>query len=336
MCIKLNMKPFVTISHLFGAAIALLLVGCAQERSDAAASFEHAADSSYTAALSEDGSYSVVSSVHHGLAFWDVKQNALKFQWSHQGSENNLVLVTAISSDNTHVLTADRENFALWDIDSGESKGFVKVRDSNIRDVAISNGGQHILIGKSNGVVVHITTDTGRRIEFLGHQEKINSVAMSENGRYALSGSNDYVAYLWDTETGQVIHRFNHPSRVTKVALDPTRQYAFTADSQKQAQVWDLLTGKPVSRLQFASRHIVFSAARFNRDGTLLATGSPSRKLAIWDVKTGKKLQSWSVAPSVNSRPKSAVVHSVAFTNNDTQLLSESSSGLMEVWDIDI
>ncbi len=330
------MKPLVTILSWFGLIAAVLaLNGCSQQQSQAVAHYEHAADSAYAAAISEDGHYAVVSTVYHGLAFWDIEKNALQYQWSHQGSENNQVLVTAIASDNSHVLTADRDNFALWDVATGLSKGFIKLKDSNIRDVAISNGGQHILIGKSNGVVVHITTETGRRIEFLGHQEKINSVAMSDNGRYALTGSNDYVAYLWDTETGQVIHRFNHPSRVTKVALDPTRRYAFTADSQKQAQVWDLVTGKPISRLNFTSRHKVFSAARFNHDGTLLATGSPSRQLILWDVKTGEQLQSWVVAPKKDSRPQSAVVHAVAFINNDTQLLSESSSGLLEVWEID-
>lgn len=327
------MKPFVTILLLF-APLSLLLSGCAEDVSDAVEHFEHAAESSYTATLSPDGKFSVVSTVNHGLAFWDIENNALKYQWSHQGSDNNLVLVTAIANNNSHVLTADRENFALWDVETGKSNSFIKVRDSNIRDAAVSNNGEHILIGKANGTVVHITTESGRRIEFLGHQEKVNSVAISDNGRFALSGSNDYVAYLWDTDTGQVIHRFNHPSRVTKVALDPSRKYAFTADSQKQAQIWDVVSGKPISRLKFAARQKIFSAVRFNKDGTLLATGSPSRSLVLWDVQTGKRLQDWTVAPKRNTRPKGAVVHSVSFVKNDSQLLSESSSGLLEVWDI--
>ncbi len=325
----------LTLISLLLTSITLLISGCSSEQSPAVSYYEHATDSSYAATLSIDGSYSVVSSVHHGLSLWDVKKNALKYQWSHQGSDNNLVLVSAISANNSHALTADRDNFVLWDIATGESGGFFKVRESNIRDVALSNDAKHILVGKSNGVVVHITLSSGRRIEFLGHQEKINSVDMSPNGRFALTGSNDYVAYLWNTETGQVIHRFNHPSRVTKVALDPKGRYAFTADSQKQAQIWDLLTGKAISRLNYLSRQKVFSTVRFNQDGTLLATGSPSRKLVLWDVKTGDKLQNWTVAPRKKSRPKGAVVHSVAFINDDTQLLTESSSGLAEVWDID-
>lgn len=82
------------------------------------------------------------------------------------------------------------------------------------------------MYGRSDGVVVFINLNTGRRIEFLGHQDKVNTVDLSPNGRYALSGSNDYVAYLWDTQSGQVIHRFNHPTRVTRVALDPQGRYA--------------------------------------------------------------------------------------------------------------
>ena len=331
------MKPFVTqlgcIGHILLLCIALS--ACTSEELPPANAYEHAVGGSYSATLSADGNYSIISSTYHGLVVWDNQKQGLKYQWRHQENEDSLALICAISPDNNFVLTADAENFSLWDMETGESAGFIKIKDSRIRDMALSNNAQHILVGKSNGVVVHIETASGRRIEFLGHQEKINSVDISPNGRYALTGSNDYVAYLWDTQSGQVIHRFNHPSRVTKVALDPQGRYAFTADSQRQAQIWDLTTGEAISRLRYTSRQMVFSTVRFNQDGSLLATGSPSRKLNLWDVKSGERLQSWTVAPRKHSRPKGAVVHSVAFVNNDTQLLTESSSGLMERWDID-
>lgn len=332
------MKPFVTVLSKFYLVTILFLTisltGCSDSGAIPSNSMEHAVDGAYTATLSQDGQYAVISSIHHGIALWDTQANALKYQWSHQGSDNNLVLVAAISPNNTHVLTADRENFVLWEIATGKAAAFIKVKDSNIRDVAVSNDGRHLLIGKSNGVVVHITTATGRRLEFLGHQEKINSVDLSDNGRFALTGSNDYVAYFWDTESGQVIHRFNHSSRVSKVALDHSRRYAFTADTQKQAQIWDITTGKPVSKLKYTARQNIFSSVRFNSDATKIVTGSPARKVKLWDVATGEQLQSWTVAPRENSRPKSAVVHSVAFINNDKQIISESSSGLAEIWDI--
>ncbi len=315
--------------------VLFLLTGCGPTSNTPNTSWEHAIEGAYTAVISDDAAYSVVSSIHHGISLWDLKNNALKYQWNHQQDVDNLVLTAHISQNNSHVLTADRKNFTLWSIETGKAEGYWQVRESDIRDVAVSNNGNHLLIGKSNGVVVHITLATGRRLEFIGHQEKINSVALSPNGRYALTGSNDYTAFLWDTQSGQVIYRFTHPSRVTRVALDPKGRIAFTADSQKKAQIWDLTTGKPVSTLSYTARQQIFSAVRFNNEGTLLATGAPTSQLALWDVASGKKLQSWRVTPRKNSRPKGAVVYSVAFSNNDAELITESSAGLAESWTIE-
>ncbi|MBU2972729.1 hypothetical protein KO527_25685 [Pseudoalteromonas sp. C2R02] len=339
---------------LFHLLYVFLLTSCSSEEKLPDNAIEHAIEGAYAASISNDANYSVISSMHHGLALWDLKENALKYQWNHlndndnqklnansnldewlaQDNSGNLVLTTDISFDSKIAVTADKENFALWSIKTGKNIGFWKVKDSNIRDIALSNQGRYILYGKSNGIAVHINVISGKRIEFLGHQEKINAVDLSPNGYFALTGSNDYAAYLWDTRTGQVIHRFNHPSRVTQVKLDPKGRYAFTADSKKQARIWDLQTGDMISNLQFLSRQQIFSAVRFSEDGNLLATGAPSRKLALWDVKTGEQLKKWQVSPRKGSRPKSAVVYDVAFTQDGQSLITESSSGLAETWTI--
>ncbi|PAJ73065.1 hypothetical protein CJF42_17980 [Pseudoalteromonas sp. NBT06-2] len=334
--------------------LVFLLTSCGSEVKLPDNAIEHAVEGSYAASISDDANYSIISSMHHGLALWDLKENALKYQWNHlndkenqkltaesnldewltQGNSGNLVLAADISFDSKIVVTADKYNFALWSIKTGQNIGFWKVKDSNIRDIALSNQGRYILYGKSNGIAVHINVISGKRIEFLGHQEKINAVDLSPNGYYALTGSNDYTAYLWDTRTGQVIHRFNHPSRVTQVKLDPKGRFAFTADSKKQARIWDLQTGDMISNLQYLSRQQIFSAVRFSPDGSFLATGAPSRKLALWDIKTGQQLKKWRVNPRKGSRPKSAVVYDVAFTEDGLSLITESSSGLAETWTI--
>ncbi|WP_423811277.1 WD40 repeat domain-containing protein, partial [Pseudoalteromonas nigrifaciens] len=200
----------------------------------------------------------------------------------------------------------------------------------SIRDIAISNQGRSVLYGRSDGVVVFVNLETGRRIEFLGHQDKVNTVDLSPNGRFALSGSNDYVAYFWDTRTGQVIHRFNHPTRVTQVTLDPQGRYAFTADSMAQANVWKLTTGDLVSKLKYIARQKIFTAVRFNDQGDLLATGSPNKRVDLWQIPSGEKIQTWQVTPREGSKPKSAVVLDVTFTDNGRSLLTESSSGIAE------
>ena len=75
----------------------------------------------------------------------------------------------------------------------------------------------------------------------------------------------------------------------------------------------------------------MFSAIRFNSDATLLVTGSPARTIDVWDTVTGNRLQTWKVSAKKDTRPKSAVVYDVAFGDNK-QIISESSNGLSEIW----
>ena len=296
--------------------------------------WQHAAGGSYAADISNDGRFSVVSSMHQGISLWDIENNTLKYRWSQQqDSADNLVLATDIADNNSHVLTASKVDFSLWNVSSGQSQGFWRIRESSIRDISLANDGKSILIGKNNGIVVHFDPISGRRLEFLGHKEKVNSVDLLPNGRVALSGANDFVAYLWNTQTGQVIYRFNHPSRVTKVALDPKGRMAFSADSKKSANVWNLQTGQLISQLQYSSRQEIFSSVNFSADGQYLVTGSPSRKVSIWQISTGKRLTRWHVSPKKDIRPSGAVVYSVAFSDNN-HILTESSSGFAELWQI--
>lgn len=324
------LRPIVTAFSLL--LVTFVITSCQPNSQEPIERWLHAVDGAYAADISDDASLSAVSSIHHGISLWDINKNALLFSWSQQqDSADNLVLAIDIAANNSHVLTASKNNFSLWNTQTGQSEGYWQLSQSNIRDIAVSNNGAHVLIGKSDGKVAHINIATARRIEFLGHQEKINSVDMLPNGRVALTGSNDFVAYAWDTQTGQVIYRFNHPSRVTMVSLDPKGRFAFTADSKKSANIWDLKTGSRISQLKYANRQEVFSTVRFSPDGKYLLTGAPSRKVSLWDIESGKRLTSWRVTPKETNRPAGAVVYSAAFRDN-SHIITESSSGFAELW----
>ncbi|OUR61808.1 hypothetical protein A9Q74_07810 [Colwellia sp. 39_35_sub15_T18] len=313
---------------------ALFVMACTPSTDKPLQRSQHAIEGSYAGDISNDGKWSVISSIHHGISVWDLEKNALAYQWAQQqSSSDNLVLAIDISDTNSHTLTASRENFALWNMKTGQSEGYWKVRESNIRDIAVSNNGDYLLIGKSNGTVLHVSVDSGRRLEFLGHKEKINTVDMMPNGRVAMSGANDFIAYVWDTVSGQVIYQFNHTSRVSKVALDPLGRYAFSANSMKSAHIWDLKTGKLITTLKGTKRHEVFSSVRFSPDGKTLVTGAASSKVSVWDITTGKRTASWHVTPKEAKRPTGAVVYSLAFSDNNT-LLTISSSGYAELWQL--
>ena len=290
-------------------------------------------EGAYAADISPDGSVSVVSGVNNGINVWETGAQTPTFQWSHQGGADNTVVLVHISADNQYAVTADRTAFALWNMNNGEPEGFWRIDESTIRDVAVTDSGRGILVGRSNGKVMFFEPQTQRRLEFMGHQEKVNSVDISPNGRFALSGGNDYTAYLWSTESGQIIHTFHHPTRVTLVALDDQGRYIFTADSQQKSQIWDAQTGEPISNLQYIARQKIFTDAVFSKDGKYLLTGSPSRRIFLWDVQSGEQLESWEVEPRKDHSPPTAVVYGVGFID-DHRILSLSSSGLAETWEV--
>ncbi|GAC16318.1 WD40 repeat domain-containing protein [Aliiglaciecola lipolytica] len=313
--------------------ISLFLSACSGAISQPEKSVRHAQEGAYAADISADGKISVISTAQQGILVWDLTNQAEKFKWSHQeeGNNHNTVGIVHIAADSSYVVTADREAFALWNLTTGEPEGFWRIDEASVRDIAVSNNGRGILVGRGNGKVLFFEPKTGRRLEFLGHQEKINSVDISPNGFYALTGGNDYTAYLWDTRTGQVIHKFVHSSRVTKVALDDLGRYAFSVDSKRGAKIWDVQSGKEISQLFYLQRQKIFSTATFSENGKYLATGSPGRALNLWSVTSGSEIQEWRVTPKEGTQPQSAIVYAVSFSQ-ENQLLSESSSGLAEYW----
>jgi WD40 repeat protein len=287
----------------------------------------------YAADINAEKGLAVISEVSGEIKVYDLNTNMPIYAWRHQGEGLNLVDNVKFSKDGDFVVTSDSDTFAVWSLATGEPIGFWRIDESTIRDIAIANGARAVLVGKADGTVMFFELQTERRLEFIGHEQKINTVDLSANGRYALSGSNDYKAYLWDTTTGQIIHVFDHPHRVTKVIIDQNAKYLFTADSQNKAQIWDAQTGQEVSRLHFIQRQLIFTAAKFSEDSRYLLTGSPSKRLSVWDVETGKVKQEWHVAAREGLGPQSAVVYAVDFV--DSIPVSIASSGNYEQWAIE-
>lgn len=320
---------FPALSGFF--AIFWGLSGCTIPETTPVAQWRHVEEGAYAADISTDGKLIVASGVSNGISVWRLGQQSPRYNLSQQGNGENLVITMHIAANNSHVVTADREAFALWSMASGEPVGFWRIDESTIRDVAVANDGKGVLVARSSGKIMWFEPNTQRRLEFLGHTEKVNSIDISPNGKYVLSGGNDYLAYLWSTETGQIIHTFNHSTRVTKVALDDQGRYAFTADSKDKSQIWDVQTGEPVSQLQYIARQQIFTDAVFSEDGKYLLTGSPARRVFLWDVASGEKVDAWEVAVRESVSPATAVVYAVGFLD-EGHIITTSSSGLTEQW----
>jgi len=308
----------------------LSLVGC-EASSVPVTQVRHTAIGTYDADISDDGSFSLVASINHDAGYWDLENDVLLYNWSHSEATDVGIIAVDLSPDGSRAVTATEKDMALWDTSSGKNLGFYSLPESDLRDIAISDGGRFLVMGLGDGRVIHLNLKTGRRLEFLAHGESINSIDISPNGRYVLSAGNDYNAIFWDSKTGQPLQTWKHNSRVTLVALSRDGSRAFSAGNKANAFVWDLSTGKQVSRLGLKDRQYVLSSARFSPDNQQILTGAPSRLLNLWDANDGTLKKQIRVSPRNTNRPSGAIIYAVGF-NAAGDLLTESSAGLGERW----
>ncbi|WP_300319846.1 hypothetical protein [Idiomarina sp.] len=325
--------PFIKLSAIL---LFTLAVSACQPSPDKIHKKVHAENGTYAADISDDGSYSLVSTDETGLLLWPRYANNAKYQWEHEEGEVSQIIDVDIAADNSVAVAASHYEFSMWDISTGENLGFWSIGNGRIQNIVVSKSGGTVVLGKRDGTQVAFNPQSGRRIEFYGHTEAINALDISPNGFYVLSASNDYTAILWDTRSGQIVHRWEYEGRMTQVALHPSGRYAFAADSTDNAVIRALPGGEEVSRLKFPDRQRIFSAARFSESGDYLITGAPSRRIAIWDTATGKLLSDWRVDLRDGGRPSNASVLAVVFDEDEKTVVSESSAGLVEWWEIDL
>ncbi|ELC3158739.1 PQQ-binding-like beta-propeller repeat protein [Vibrio harveyi] len=322
------------ISHLFLYLIVITtLNGCFfTDRDVQRWSLEPQGSTSF--ALSRDGRFALLYSKEQQLVLWDLEQNKQLAKLGELDQAANVVSHIRISDNGRYAVTASQMNFAVWDLGWTQAEGLWSIDDALIRDVDITSNGEQVLLGLSNGKAIYVNLVTGRRLEFLAHQEKVNSVAISPNGRFALTGGNDYKAYLWDTETGLVLRTFEHDQRVVRVALQRDGKLAMTSDGGNQAIIWNLETGEEVTQLSSWSRQLIFSTARFSDDGSLLVTGTPSGRVMVWDTQTGKRVDGFEVEPKKDTRPPRAVVYDAAFDSKQ-RVITATSAGIAQAWQLE-
>lgn len=337
------MKLYPLVLFLFN----WMLSSCSDNEIPASETWPQASYGITDATINTTGDFAIVAGFDEPAGWWDLKTNARLFNWSQsQDSADQSsapIQLTAISPDSSRALTANNKSFVIWNTQTGKSAGYYS-SPTNIRDVAISNGAQYVLLALSDGRAYVVSMRSKRRLEFYGHQNHmiaqgipkeyigINSADISANGRYALTGGDDHFAILWDTQTGQVVQQFPHPSRVTLVKFSADGSLAFTAGNNADAYIWKTTTGEKVATLQLKPREYILSSAKFSPDNRWLSTGAPSRILSLWNTVDGSLIKTWRVKKRFKNKANGAVVLDTGFDGQ--YLISESSSGFGQKWQL--
>ncbi|MBD2340169.1 ribosome assembly protein 4 [Calothrix sp. FACHB-156] len=129
------------------------------------------------------------------------------------------------------------------------------------------------------------------------HNSSVNSVTFSPDGQQLASGSDDNTIKLWDVSTGKVIQTLPPLREAT-----PTESYI---DSGHQDSV---------------------TSIAFSSDGKKLASGSEDKTIKLWDITTGKLLQTFS--------GHGDVIKTIALSSDGQKLASGSKDKTIKLWDV--
>lgn len=128
-----------------------------------------------------------------------------------------------------------------------------------------------------------------------GHETYVTGLALA--GTSLISGAYDGRLVWWDTVAKKSTRRVDaHKKWIRNLAIAPDGKTVASVADDMQCHLWDAVSGKQLATVSDHSpmtpHHFpsMLYAVAFSQDGKHLATGDKTGHVAIWDVKSAKKI----------------------------------------------
>jgi WD40 repeat protein/DNA-binding SARP family transcriptional activator len=185
----------------------------------------------------------------------------------------------------------------------------------------------------------------------VGHSDPILGLAFHPSGKMLASSSMDQTVRLWDVASGQSYATLQGYSNwLVEVAFSPDGRTLASSGSNGTVQLWTVsnhtsphnrakqtpqspsFPGEPKPGMKLQLGHTLrapkqtIHSVDFSPDGTLLASGSNTGAVQIWNPSTGQRLK--------GLEDHTDFVRAVQFSPDGQQLLSGGSDTVVRLWDV--
>ena len=247
--------------------------------------------------FSPDGSILASGSWDNTIKLWDVGTGKeLRTLSGHTARVRSV----AFSPDGKVLASGADDKIKLWGVETGEE---VRTFTRSAGSVAFSPDGKTLVSCTSYNIRLWDVI-TGEELHTLTwyadidtdlFKSSINSVAFSPDGALLASGACDDTISLWDVSTGrELCTRTGHTDDVTSVAFSPDGSVLASGSWDDTIKLWDVATGRELSTLSgggntnpnvsWLSSGGDVDSVVFSPDGSILASGSDSGEIFLWDV----------------------------------------------------
>jgi WD40 repeat protein len=272
------------------------------------------------------------------LKVWDVLSG--KCIMAVTDYSTSVTHLSFLPSGNRVVSTTDSGSICVHSIKSNERKILQQSDVNKLGSIAISPDGKVLLSGATDtkasiwnldsGVVMRVLDPKHR----VGHRGQIWATTYSKDGKMVASGDNtankSSGLKLWQASDGKLIRIFKSGT-VSHLSFSPDgRMLVSCWTGSEDVKVFDTHSGKLI--LKLPNHKDGATGCEFSSDGRYLLTAAEDADTRLWDVATGKCIQTYSDTVRPREGLSFSGAYTIAISRNDSMIMG-THAGSIDIWD---